>query len=402
MTEAVREALAAVARRRDWNAEALYAVISLETGRTFALDAGADRWTPERTGIGLLQLQEHAARRFGVAPSPHPPRAELAAHGGAWATWTVAAMGLADQLDLVERFYCHAFAIRRPKRPVDYYLAAWGAAPGLPDSTVLTRRGAPVAVGELRSSLDKELRRLEPSHAQDLAHAAWTLFTIFLVRRVMTEVLQTNGKASAPAPDVWQTWLVERAVARKLGVSQTYLRRCVGRLGFQAQSQTYRAADGTLRYDPVLVAALERLLSVTDEMVDDEDSPDQKSDAAKNERDVLGHALGLLKQSHTHLERVTNRRRAGNGDAGDVRAASKGWKRGSIVPKQRATRNSGTRNRDRARTRARPGAARDRRKLARKAAFGLFEKRLPSVFDALEQQCSAVRTRSRSARRSSS
>jgi len=38
-------------------------------------------------------------------------------------------------------FYERAFEHRPPKRPADYYLAAWGAAPGLPDDTVIALSG---------------------------------------------------------------------------------------------------------------------------------------------------------------------------------------------------------------------------------------------------------------------
>jgi hypothetical protein len=37
--------------------------------------------------------------------------------------------------------YGRAFSTRKPKKPVDYYLATWGAAPGLPDDTVIAVKG---------------------------------------------------------------------------------------------------------------------------------------------------------------------------------------------------------------------------------------------------------------------
>lgn len=197
MTEAFRSALEPMARRHQWDADALYALISLSTGQTFALDSGIDRWMPERTAVGLLQWPEPVARRLGVTPSPHPPRAALESYGGAWATWAVASMGLADQLDLVERFLELAFQHRAPKKPVDYYLAAWGAAPRLPGGTVVSLGGeskyrpeldadgdGKIQVGDLERELELELRRTRPGRTPPLAEAAWSLFLFLVVRRL--------------------------------------------------------------------------------------------------------------------------------------------------------------------------------------------------------------------------
>lgn len=198
MTLELRTALAQTARRHRWDGEALYALVSLSTGRTFALDAGVDRWTPERTAVGLLQWPEPVARRLGVSPSPHPPRPELEAHGGAWATWAVAAMGLADQVSLLERYLELAFERREPKRPVDYYLAAWGAAPGLPSSTVVSLGGESkfraeldadgdkkIQVADLERELELELARTRgPRSTPPIAEALWSAFLFVVVRRL--------------------------------------------------------------------------------------------------------------------------------------------------------------------------------------------------------------------------
>lgn len=197
MTELVRSALDARARRHRWDADALYALVSLSTGQTFALDAGVERWTPERTAVGLLQWPEPVARRLGVSPSPHPPRPELEAHGGKWATWAIAAMGLEDQADLIERYLELAFERREPKRPVDYYLAAWGAAPGLPPSTVVSLGGeskfraeldadgdSKIQVADLERALELELRRTRKGTTPPLAEAFWSLFLFVVVRRL--------------------------------------------------------------------------------------------------------------------------------------------------------------------------------------------------------------------------
>lgn len=197
MTELLRTALEARARRHQWDAEALYALVSLSTGQTFALDAGVERWTPERTAIGLLQWPEPVARRLGVTPSPHPPRPELEPHGGRWATWAIAAMGLDDQVALIERFLELAFERRSPRRPVDYYLAAWGAAPGLPSSTVVSLGGetkfraeldadgdSKIQVADLERELELELRRTRAGKTPPLAEACWSLFLFLVVRRL--------------------------------------------------------------------------------------------------------------------------------------------------------------------------------------------------------------------------
>jgi hypothetical protein len=187
VTEAIQRALAGVARRRRWSAEALYAVVSLCTGGTFALDAGADEWTPQRTSIGLFRFTEGTARRFGVEASPHPPPALKSASmepvaSQRWATWTVACMSVADQVDLLERYLVGAFERRAPRRPVDYYLAALGAAPGLDDST---RIGNGRTVGELRRELDGEIIKIKRSSSSGMGDVFWTLLVMVLVRRAV-------------------------------------------------------------------------------------------------------------------------------------------------------------------------------------------------------------------------
>lgn len=187
MTEAIQRALAGVARRRRWSADALYAVVSLCTAGTFALDAGAAEWTPQRTHVGLFRFTEGTARRFGVEASPHPPAAlqtpvDGSGSGARWATWTVACMCAADQIDLLERYLVSAFERRGPRRPVDYYLAALGAAPGLDDST---RIGNGRTVGELRRELDGEIIKIQRSSSSGMGDVFWTLLVMVLVRRAV-------------------------------------------------------------------------------------------------------------------------------------------------------------------------------------------------------------------------
>ena len=189
MTEAVRARLAAVARRNRWNADALYAVVSLCTKGTFALDAGVSEWCPSRTCVGLLRFSEGTARRFGIEASPHPPSGLIvAATDGAalmntrWATWAVACMGLDDQVELLERYLASAFERRAPRRPVDFYLAALGAAPGLPDATKL--ESGERDVGALRRELEGEMLRLRRASSNGLGDVLWTLLVMVLVRRL--------------------------------------------------------------------------------------------------------------------------------------------------------------------------------------------------------------------------
>ena len=185
MNEDVHLALARVARRRKWSVNALYAVVSLCTGGTFACDFGADEWTPQRTSIGLFRFSEGTARRFGVQPSPLPPSKCKSASGAgvAWATWTIASMGLGEQVALIESHLVSAFERRAPRRPVDYYLAALGAAPGLDDSTRIGSSGR--TVGELRRELDAEIIKVRRQNSKGMGDVFWSLLVMVLVRRAV-------------------------------------------------------------------------------------------------------------------------------------------------------------------------------------------------------------------------
>jgi hypothetical protein len=141
MTIEVRRAVAKIADRNGWDGSAIYALISLETGGTFAPDAGHEAWSPSRTATGLLQFTEGTLGLLNVPPTSVPHHAKHAKHGGKWRTWNIMGWPVEYQVELVERFFVRSFEKRRPARPVDYYLAAWGAAPGLPMSTVLAVRG---------------------------------------------------------------------------------------------------------------------------------------------------------------------------------------------------------------------------------------------------------------------
>ena len=145
-------ALSEVCDRNAWDPLAIEAVVSLETGGTMAPDAGIVNWTPKRTAIGLLQWTEGTLRQLDVPATDEAPRDDLRKYGGRWRTWNLAGFEFEDQCRLLERFYIRAFGSRRPTRPVDYYLAPWGAAPGLALGTVLAVKGD--GIYEQSASLD--------------------------------------------------------------------------------------------------------------------------------------------------------------------------------------------------------------------------------------------------------
>lgn len=142
---AFRAALVRMAERHGWDADAIAAVMSVESARTFRADAGWEQWTPKRTATGLIQFIEATAKRLGVEPIAVPIHRTLFDRGDGklWATWALMGQTPVGQLELVERYFARAFETRRPTRPVDYYLVVFGAAPGLPSSTVIARAGDP-------------------------------------------------------------------------------------------------------------------------------------------------------------------------------------------------------------------------------------------------------------------
>jgi hypothetical protein len=171
--------LSEVCDRNSWDSLAVEAVVSLETGGSMSPDAGIDRWSPKRTAVGLLQWTEGTLRQLDVPTTDEAPRDHLRKYGGRWRSWNCAGFRFDDQCRLLERFYIRAFEKRGPKRPVDYYLAPWGAAPGLGLGTVLSVKGD--GVYEQNRSLDvdgdgkiqvKDLARLVRSRMAEIrAHA---------------------------------------------------------------------------------------------------------------------------------------------------------------------------------------------------------------------------------------
>lgn len=106
-----------LSERHGWNADAIATVISLES----AFDAGAQN--PYSTSVGLLQWIQSSAVAMGTT------RAALLK------------MTAVEQLKYVEVYFANAWGSRVPLRPVDYYLAGWGARAGLPSAFVLARKG---------------------------------------------------------------------------------------------------------------------------------------------------------------------------------------------------------------------------------------------------------------------
>jgi len=133
--------VADMSERHGWDQAAIAAVMATETGYTFAPDAGMSYWSPARTATGLIQFIESTAKGLGVTPSnvAPTPQAESKGQGKAWATWTLAAMPAEQQLRYVEAYFARLSGY---SRPVDYYLATWGARPGLSLDHVLAETGS--------------------------------------------------------------------------------------------------------------------------------------------------------------------------------------------------------------------------------------------------------------------
>ena len=104
-----------IAEANNWNADAIAAVIALES----RWNPKAKNPTPGQTASGLLQWIDSSKARMGVTRQQ------------------VDKMGAYDQLALVERYYRQVGA--RPIVPGDYYLIPYGRpdAIGKPDSFVL-------------------------------------------------------------------------------------------------------------------------------------------------------------------------------------------------------------------------------------------------------------------------
>jgi hypothetical protein len=140
MSPEVRSLVEVGSRARGFDPLALLALISIETERTFRTDFGAERWSVRDTSSGFLGWTEPAARILDIGPVKERPHPGVLTEG-AWSTWAVLRMLPGEQVALTMRTLERAFRWGVPKRPVDYYLAAWGAAPGLSEGTVIALRG---------------------------------------------------------------------------------------------------------------------------------------------------------------------------------------------------------------------------------------------------------------------
>jgi hypothetical protein len=130
-SDAFRQAFGAMVDVHGWDGDAIAAVISNESG----FNPAAMNPLPGQSAVGLLQFI----------------RSTLAALGWLGTREQFAALSDVQQLPFVERYYLNAVD-PGAHRPVDYYLATWGAPPGLPDDHVLAAAGS--VVYELNKSLD--------------------------------------------------------------------------------------------------------------------------------------------------------------------------------------------------------------------------------------------------------
>ena len=97
---------------------------------------------------------------------------------------------------------------------------------------------------------------------------------------------------------LWTSWKNERATARALGVSATYLRRAIKTLGVEG----YRAPDGTLRYWPDLEDKLKAAFETAQTLTEDEDAPEPVSKVT--EGSLLHEMAAALRDARAHEVRL--------------------------------------------------------------------------------------------------
>jgi hypothetical protein len=115
LSPAALRALADIADRNGWDADAIVAVMSYESG----CDSTKKNADPRSSASGLLQWIDKTARAmFGISAAELRQRSDV------------------EQVGFVERWFRSAFGSYRP-RFVDYYLVGWGSSPGRPMSDVL-------------------------------------------------------------------------------------------------------------------------------------------------------------------------------------------------------------------------------------------------------------------------
>lgn len=132
-SDAFRRAFSAMVDRHGWNGDGIAAVISNESG--FKPDAKNP--LPKQTAVGLIQFLMSTLQGLGWTGT----RDEFAA------------LSDVEQLPFVEHYYQRALG-DGAHRPVDYYLATWGAPAGLPMEHVLASEGEKTY--ELNKGLDRD------------------------------------------------------------------------------------------------------------------------------------------------------------------------------------------------------------------------------------------------------
>lgn len=106
--------LRAMAARHGWNADAIAAVMAVETGGTFSPSIR----NKVSGATGLIQFMPNTARSLGTTVE------------------ILASLSAVDQLPYVERYFAQVLGGRTPDRRVDYYLAVfWPAGIGASMST---------------------------------------------------------------------------------------------------------------------------------------------------------------------------------------------------------------------------------------------------------------------------
>lgn len=105
---------------------------------------------------------------------------------------------------------------------------------------------------------------------------------------------KANGTPEAPPPPEWLSWPTERQAAKSLSTSNTQLRAIVEKLGLSP----VKAYDGSNRYSPTLIAEVQRVLVVAEEVADDDDAPAVVS----TERTVVHELIGMVREQRAHIQ----------------------------------------------------------------------------------------------------
>jgi hypothetical protein len=104
-----------------------------------------------------------------------------------------------------------------------------------------------------------------------------------------------NGAAAEP-PAEWATWPTERQAAKQLRTSNTQLRSTCAKLGLAP----VKAFDGSNRYSPDLIAEVERVLRVAEELADDEDAPP----VVPTEALIMRELVAQNREQRAHIEKL--------------------------------------------------------------------------------------------------